>query len=67
MGTELGVGYSGRASSMRYGKRLPGRPNLGLSIAYDIITRHHGEIKAESEVGIDKGMIFTIVLPIVTE
>jgi PAS domain S-box-containing protein len=36
---------------------------LGLSIAYDIIKKHNGEIRVESEVG--KGTTFTIVLPVV--
>ncbi|MBU0482491.1 MAG: HAMP domain-containing protein [Proteobacteria bacterium] len=35
---------------------------LGLSIAYDIITKHHGEIVVESEIG--QGTSFTIRLPI---
>lgn len=35
---------------------------LGLSIAYDIIKKHNGEIRVESEV--DKGTTFTLVLPI---
>jgi len=34
---------------------------LGLSIAYDIIQKHKGEIKVDSEVG--KGTTFTIQLP----
>ena len=34
---------------------------LGLSISYNIIQKHRGEIKVESEVG--KGSTFTIVLP----
>jgi len=34
---------------------------LGLSISYNIIKKHGGEIKVESEVG--KGTIFTILLP----
>lgn len=33
---------------------------LGLSIVHDIITRHHGEIAVESELG--KGTVFTIRL-----
>jgi PAS domain S-box-containing protein len=36
---------------------------LGLSIAYDIIKKHNGEIRVESEVG--KGTVFTIVIPVV--
>jgi two-component system, NtrC family, sensor kinase len=36
---------------------------LGLSIAYDIIKKHHGEIKVESTVG--KGTTFTISIPVV--
>lgn len=35
---------------------------LGLSIAYDIITKHHGEIKVDSEMG--KGTTFTIAIPV---
>jgi signal transduction histidine kinase len=35
---------------------------LGLSISYNIIQKHHGDIKAKSEVG--KGTTFTIILPI---
>lgn len=38
---------------------------LGLSIAYDIIKKHNGEIRVESEVG--KGTVFTIIVPIVQE
>ncbi len=34
---------------------------LGLSISYNIIQKHHGEIKVESEVG--KGSTFTVILP----
>ena len=36
---------------------------LGLSIAYDIIKKHNGEIKVESEVG--KGTTFTVKIPVV--
>jgi len=35
---------------------------LGLSIAYDIVTRHRGEIRVQSEPG--RGTIFTISLPL---
>lgn len=38
---------------------------LGLSISYEIIKKHGGEIKVESEVG--KGTIFTIEIPLVVE
>jgi len=34
---------------------------LGLSISYNIIQKHHGEIKVDSEVG--KGSTFSIYLP----
>ena len=34
---------------------------LGLSIAYDIVKKHKGQIKVDSEVG--KGSIFTIKIP----
>jgi|GEM_PF-2037942 len=34
---------------------------LGLSIVYDIVTRHHGEIRVESEVG--KGTTFILRFP----
>ncbi|MBI5639684.1 MAG: GHKL domain-containing protein, partial [Nitrospirae bacterium] len=37
---------------------------LGLSIAYDIVKKHSGEIKVQSEVG--KGTTFTINIPVVT-
>jgi PAS domain S-box-containing protein len=36
---------------------------LGMSIAYDIIKKHRGEIFVESELG--KGTIFTIQLPLI--
>jgi signal transduction histidine kinase len=36
---------------------------LGLSISYEIIQRHHGEIQVESQEGI--GTTFMIQLPIV--
>jgi len=36
---------------------------LGLSLAYDIIKAHGGELKVESEVG--EGTVFTIQLPLV--
>ena len=36
---------------------------LGLSIAYDIVKKHKGDIKVDSEVG--KGTTFTIKIPIV--
>ncbi len=36
---------------------------IGLYIARNIITKHHGQIWAESE-GVDKGSTFNIVLPI---
>lgn len=35
---------------------------LGLSIAYDIVAKHHGEVKVQSEPG--KGSTFTVRLPI---
>ena len=35
---------------------------LGLSVAYGIIARHKGVIKAESE--LDKGTVLTIKLPV---
>ena len=38
---------------------------LGLSISYNIIKKHNGEIKVESEVG--KGTTFRIILPIQQE
>jgi two-component system, NtrC family, sensor kinase len=38
---------------------------LGLSIAYDIVKKHNGEIRAESEVG--KGTAFTIIIPVVED
>ncbi len=41
------------------GSRVTG---LGLFTSYNIIKKHHGEIKVESEVG--KGSTFTIILPI---
>jgi signal transduction histidine kinase len=38
---------------------------LGLSISYDIIKKHNGEISVESEVG--KGTVFTVRLPSIEE
>src|ERR1700690_550282 len=38
---------------------------LGLSIAYDIVKKHKGELRVQSEVG--KGTSFTIAIPVVTE
>jgi two-component system NtrC family sensor kinase len=38
---------------------------LGLSIAYDIIKKHKGEIKVESELG--KGTTFIVKVPVMTK
>jgi signal transduction histidine kinase len=35
---------------------------LGLSVSYEIVKKHHGEIKVQSEVG--KGSTFTVILPL---
>ena len=43
----------------RKGTRV--KAGMGLFISYNIIDKHRGEIKAESEVG--KGSTFTIILP----
>lgn len=37
------------------------RTRLGLSICYQIIQEHHGQIKVESQPG--KGSVFTVILP----
>jgi signal transduction histidine kinase len=37
------------------------KSGMGLFISYNIIQKHNGEIKVESEVG--KGSKFTIILP----
>ncbi|MEE9169689.1 MAG: ATP-binding protein, partial [bacterium] len=37
------------------------KAGLGLFASYNIIQKHHGEIKVESEVG--KGSTFTVILP----
>lgn len=43
----------------------PGKgTGLGLTIAYNIIKQHKGEIRVESKVG--KGTTFTIMIPVVT-
>jgi two-component system NtrC family sensor kinase len=34
---------------------------LGLSISYDIVKKHNGEIKVESELG--KGTTFNVTIP----
>jgi len=38
---------------------------LGLSITYDIVKKHNGDIKVESEVG--RGTTFTITIPVVED
>lgn len=38
---------------------------LGLSIAYDIVKKHNGDIKVESETG--KGTAFTVLIPVVDD
>ena len=38
---------------------------LGLSIAYDIVKKHNGKIKVDSEVG--KGTTFTVIIPVVED
>ncbi|RJQ52587.1 MAG: PAS domain S-box protein [Nitrospiraceae bacterium] len=38
---------------------------LGLSITYDIVKKHNGDIKVDSEVG--KGTVFTVKIPVVEE
>ncbi len=38
---------------------------LGLSISYDIVKKHGGEIRVESEVG--KGTTFTVTLPVIEQ
>ena len=38
---------------------------LGLSVCYNIIHSHGGEIEVQSEVG--KGTVFSVLLPYVTE
>jgi two-component system NtrC family sensor kinase len=38
---------------------------LGLSVAYDIVRKHEGEIRVRSESG--KGTTFTVLVPLVTE
>ncbi|EAZ92530.1 sensor histidine kinase [Crocosphaera chwakensis] len=43
-------------------RKSAGGSGLGLAIAKAIVDNHHGHIKVESE--LDKGTIFTVVLPI---
>jgi two-component system NtrC family sensor kinase len=38
---------------------------LGLSIAYDIVKKHNGDIRVESEIG--RGTSFTIIIPVVED
>lgn len=42
---------------------VPNGSGLGLYIVKQIIDKHHGEIKIDSA-GVDKGAIFTIILPV---
>jgi signal transduction histidine kinase len=37
------------------------RTSLGLSISYQIIQEHHGNIAVESQLG--KGSVFTVIIP----
>jgi two-component system NtrC family sensor kinase len=46
-------------------KELGKGTGLGLSVTYDIIKKHDGDIKVESEIG--KGTTFAITLPIIND
>jgi len=46
-------------------KEVGSGTGLGLSLAYDIVNKHNGQIKVQSE--LDVGTTFTIILPVIAE
>jgi two-component system NtrC family sensor kinase len=61
------MGISKVCRTKSFSRFLPPKPagqgtGLGLSLSYDIVKAHGGELKVESQEG--EGAIFTILLPV---